>query len=172
MTEKRKKCPMARVTALGATSPKPAVTQTTDPARFSSKSYSPRAVNRVVPVNQAARAGQTPRGVHQSVRSLRQNQNEKLRSIFVERPLVLHDAPSLAAAANSLAVHSRISDLRKKFGLDIQNITRHVEKNGMLVPVSHYYYVPRGARDPHKPELNPSANGQDGYRLEQVEIGR
>jgi hypothetical protein len=75
-----------------------------------------------------------------------------LRGIFLAQPLKLLPAPWLAAEAHSIALHSRISDLRKKYGMKLRNKMSRIIKDGVAVPVSHYYYVPRGAVDPCPPQ--------------------
>ena len=55
-------------------------------------------------------------------------------------------APHLADITGSLAVHSRIADLRL-MGFNIVNKMEHVFRGGVLVNVSHYTYWPPDCDD-------------------------
>jgi hypothetical protein len=50
-------------------------------------------------------------------------------------------APYLARITGSLAVHSRIADLRR-LGLNIVNHTERVFRDGVLVNTSTYTFIP------------------------------
>ena len=86
------------------------------------------------------------------------SQLEVLRQRFVAEPLKLLPAPWLADEAHTIALHSRIADLRKKYGMTVCNKMSKVYRNGVATPVSHYYYVPPGATDPFRPApVDPEA---------------
>jgi hypothetical protein len=71
----------------------------------------------------------------------RQSQLAILKAEFERNPSRWIPAPHLQRITSSLAVHSRVSDLRKT-GMVIENETRQVERDGEIVPVSAYRYRP------------------------------
>jgi hypothetical protein len=77
-----------------------------------------------------------------------QTQNEKLRAYFEARPKQWLSMTDLGRAVNAWAVHSRVSDLRKRGGMCIWNRTALVDGQ------RHSFYDPDP--DPTKPvpELN------------------
>lgn len=70
-----------------------------------------------------------------------------LRDYFLAHPHTPVDAPFLAELAGSLAVHSRIADLRRKFGMLIEWKPKAVERNGQFVRLSRYVYSPTEATE-------------------------
>ena len=67
-----------------------------------------------------------------------QTQNAKLRALFEARPKQWLSMTDLGGAVGAWAVHSRVSDLRKEWGMNILN--RREKVNGRLH--SYYWYEP------------------------------
>jgi hypothetical protein len=78
----------------------------------------------------------------QTVKREGKSQNEALRDYFLSRPKVAIPLPVLAKVITNTglgaAVHSRVNDCRKKFGMNIRNILKR--RNGNTV--SLYAYEP------------------------------
>jgi hypothetical protein len=68
------------------------------------------------------------------------SQNEKLRAYFLARPDRWIPMPELATASGSLNVHSRIANLRHRFGMHIDQKSTHCP--GSRTNFSFYRYVP------------------------------
>lgn len=60
-------------------------------------------------------------------------------------------APHLARITGSLAVHSRIADLRR-MGFNVVNHCESIFRNGKLVNTSTYTFVPEPDNSSHQPE--------------------
>lgn len=71
----------------------------------------------------------------------RESHLETIRRVLTSRPHQPVAAPYLARITGSLAVHSRIADLRR-LGLNIINHTERVFRDGVLVNVSTYTFIP------------------------------
>jgi hypothetical protein len=72
-----------------------------------------------------------------------QSLNDKLAAFFLERPGEWIDGKMLAAIAGGYAWRSRVSDLRTKHGLTIENRQRRsFYGRGVRYVTSEYRYVP------------------------------
>jgi hypothetical protein len=71
----------------------------------------------------------------------RESHLEIIRRVLTSRPHQPVAAPYLARITGSLAVHSRIADLRR-IGLNIVNHTERVFRDGVLVNTSTYTFIP------------------------------
>jgi hypothetical protein len=75
-------------------------------------------------------------------RHRRQTQLETIKACFEARPNEPIAAPYLADLTGSLAVHSRVADLRRKYSMNILNTLEQVVRNGEIVTISMYTYCP------------------------------
>jgi len=73
--------------------------------------------------------------------SQRQTHLEIIMRCLMRHPNEPVSAPYLQRITGSLAVHSRIADLRR-LGLNIINHTERVFRDGVLVNVSTYTFIP------------------------------
>ena len=76
-----------------------------------------------------------------AVRTQRASHIEVIRATLEKNPGVPVAAPHLQSITGSLAIHSRIADLRL-LGMNITNETVSVFRDGVLVRVSNYTYWP------------------------------
>lgn len=80
------------------------------------------------------------------IRTQRQSHLEIIKGVLTRYPNQWIAAPYLAQITGSLAVHSRIADLRR-LGFNIINRTEKVFRDGVLVNVSTYSYVTAPSSD-------------------------
>jgi hypothetical protein len=76
-------------------------------------------------------------------RPQRQSQLEKMRLYFVNRPEQEISLLRLIEISGSTAIPQRIADLRH-IGMEIENTTTRVERDGEIVNKSVYVYHPAG----------------------------
>ena len=70
---------------------------------------------------------------------------DRLEHFLKDRPCVWTDGRQLSTLAGSYAWRTRVSELRTKRGMFIQNRVRSVKTaSGSMVRVSEYRYVPVG----------------------------
>jgi hypothetical protein len=75
-----------------------------------------------------------------AIESYRRSQAEKLRALFLEQPGQWISMTDLGREIGAWAVHSRVADVRKRFGMTIANKTEtHPETRQRL---SYYRYDP------------------------------
>lgn len=73
------------------------------------------------------------------------NLTDNLAGYFAARPEQWIDGRLLGPVAGAYAWRSRVSDLRTKRGMTIENRTRAVVVNGTRYRISEYRYVPERA---------------------------
>jgi len=86
------------------------------------------------------------------MKTQRQSHLEIIKRELMKRPNKPVAAPYLANITGSLAVHSRIADLRR-LGFNIINHNKQVERDGILVNVSTYTFIPDDDDTPSDEEL-------------------
>jgi len=69
------------------------------------------------------------------------SQNQKLKAIFLSRPNEWISMTYLGSQIGAWAVHSRVSFLRRKHGMNIESDVQR-EEGVKTVRVSQYRYVP------------------------------
>lgn len=68
------------------------------------------------------------------------SQTEKLREMFLAQPGEWRSMTELGKAIGAWAVHSRVADCRRKFGMNIENKTVMDRDSGQRF--SYYRYLP------------------------------